>query len=101
MKKRRAEPLYEEREMKERILMLADFVIKSGSTVRHAAEMFGVSKSTVHKDLSQRLETVDPALYEKVRKVLDKNKAERHIRGGLATRRKYLGGEKGAGTAER
>ena len=113
MKKRRAEPLYEEREMKERILTLADFVIKSGSTVRHAAEMFGVSKSTVnkatvraaakefgiskstvHKDLSQRLETVDPVLYEKVRRVLDKNKAERHIRGGLATRRKYLGGEK-------
>ena len=93
MKKRRAEPVYEDREMKERILTLAAFVIKSGSTVRRAAEVYGVSKSTVHKDLSQRLETVDPVLYEKVRRVLDKNKAERHIRGGLATRRKYLGGE--------
>lgn len=93
MKKRRAEPVYEDREMKERILTLAAFVIKSGSTVRRAAEVYGVSKSTVHKDLSQRLETVDPVLYEKVRRVLDKNKAERHIRGGLATRRKYLCGE--------
>lgn len=93
MKKRRAEPVYEDKEMKERILTLAAFVIKSGSTVRRAAEVYGVSKSTVHKDLSQRLETVDPVLYEKVRRVLDKNKAERHIRGGLATRRKYLSGE--------
>ena len=60
-------------------------------TVRAAAKQFGVSKSTVHKDLTERLEKIDPALYQQVRQLLDRNKAERHIRGGMATRRKYKG----------
>lgn len=90
MKKNCADPVRAEREMKERITTIARYVIKKGATVRQAAEVYGVSKSTVHKDLSQRLKNVDPALFEKVRAVLDKNKAERHIRGGLATKRKYL-----------
>ena len=55
------------------------------------AKQFGVSKSTVHKDLTERLEKIDPALYQQVRQLLDRNKAERHIRGGMATRRKYKG----------
>ena len=61
------------------------------ATVRAAAKQFGVSKSTVHKDLTERLEKIDPALYQQVRQLLDRNKAERHIRGGMATRRKYKG----------
>ena len=60
-------------------------------TVRAAARQFGVSKSTVHKDLTERLPKVSPALYRQVRELLDLNKAERHIRGGMATRRKYKG----------
>ena len=61
------------------------------TTVRAAAKQFGVSKSTVHKDLTERLEKINPALYQQVRQLLDRNKAERHIRGGMATRRKYKG----------
>ena len=68
---------------------LAEFVLETGATVRAAAERFGVSKSTVHKDLTQRLETVDRPLWLRVRAVLEQNKAERHLRGGAATRRKY------------
>lgn len=90
MKRNRADPVRAEREMKERIITLARYVVGQGATVRQAAEVYGVSKSTVHKDLSQRLSTVDPRLFEKVRAVLDKNKAERHIRGGQATKEKYL-----------
>ena len=77
--------------IEERTRELAAFVLETGSTVRAAAEKFGVSKSTVHKDLSERLERFDRPLWLQVRKVLDRNKAERHIRGGLATRRKYRG----------
>ena len=65
--------------------------IANNATVRAAAKQFGVSKSTVHKDLTERLEKIDPALYQQVRQLLDRNKAERHIRGGMATRRKYKG----------
>lgn len=68
---------------------LAVYIIETGATVRTAAAHFGISKSTVHKDLSQRLPRYNPLLYNQVRKVLDINKAERHIRGGLATREKY------------
>ncbi len=68
---------------------LAEFVLESGATVRAAAERFGVSKSTVHKDLTQRLEPIDRPLWLRVRAVLEHNKAERHLRGGEATRRKY------------
>lgn len=73
----------------ERTLELAAYMIESGATVRAAARRFGVSKSTVHKDLSERLRTLNYALYLQVRQVLDRNKAERHIRGGLATKAKY------------
>jgi putative DeoR family transcriptional regulator (stage III sporulation protein D) len=77
--------------MEERALRLAEYVIEHKVTVRSAAERFGVSKSTVHKDLRDRLPDYDPALYRRVCLVLEENKAERHIRGGLATRRKYKG----------
>ena len=68
---------------------LAEYVLETGATVRAAAERFGVSKSTVHKDLARRLEQTDRALWLRVRDVLERNKAERHLRGGEATRRKY------------
>ena len=70
---------------------LAVYLIETGATVRAAALHFGISKSTVHKDLSSRLPRIDPILYRQVRQILDLNKQERHIRGGLATRRKYKG----------
>ena len=70
---------------------LAVYIIETGATVRAAAQHFGISKSTVHKDLSQRLPQYNKKLYEQVRRVLDVNKQERHIRGGMATRRKYKG----------
>ena len=69
----------------------AVYIIETGATVRTAARHFGISKSTVHKDLTQRLKQYDKSLYFQVRKVLDANKQERHIRGGMATRRKYKG----------
>lgn len=68
---------------------LAVYMIETGATVRGAAAHFGISKSTVHKDLTQRLADYNPALYIQVREILDKNKQERHIRGGMATKRKY------------
>lgn len=77
--------------MEKRAYDLAVYVIENGATVRAAAQKFGVSKSTVHKDLTQRLPKLNPELYRQVRQVLDENKQERHIRGGLATRRKYKG----------
>ena len=67
------------------------YIIENKGTVRAAAEHFGVSKSTVHKDLTDRLPAIDRILYEQARLVLEKNKAERHLRGGEATRRKYRG----------
>ena len=72
-----------------RVCDLAVYIIETGATVRAAAKHFGISKSTVHKDLSQRLPQYNKLLYEKVRHVLDINKAQRHIRGGMATRQKY------------
>lgn len=77
--------------IEERACELAVYIIEQKATVRAAAKKFGISKSTVHKDLSERVREVNPALYEQVRQVLDLNKAERHIRGGLATRMKYKG----------
>ena len=77
--------------MKDRAQRLAVYMIETGSTVRTAAKHFGISKSTVHKDLSQRLPNYDPLLFRQVRSILDKNRQERHIRGGMATRRKYRG----------
>ena len=70
---------------------LAVYMIETGATVRSAARYFHLSKSTVHKELTQRLIKCNPALYHQVREVLDVNKQERHIRGGMATRKKYRG----------
>ena len=77
--------------IEERACELAVYIIETGATVRAAARHFGISKSTVHKDLQQRLPQCNKLLYSQVRQVLDKNKAQRHIRGGMATRRKYNG----------
>ena len=74
--------------VEERAAMLGEYIIENGATVRSTAKKFGVSKSTVHKDVSQRLKTLNPALYREVRRVLDINKSERHIRGGIATKNK-------------
>ena len=75
--------------IEERACALAVYIIETGATVRSAAKYFGISKSTVHKDLSQRLPQYNKTLYQQVRQVLNLNKAQRHIRGGLATRKKY------------
>ncbi len=75
--------------IEERACELAVYIIETGATVRTAAKYFGISKSTVHKDLSQRLPQYNKRLYQQVRQVLDENKAQRHIRGGMATRKKY------------
>ena len=75
--------------IEQRACDLAAYIIENGATVRSAAKHFGISKSTVHKDLSQRLPQCNKGLYRQVRSVLDLNKAQRHIRGGLATREKY------------
>ena len=75
---------------RERCEAIAGYVIETGATVRLAAQHFGISKSTVHKDLTKKLRTMNYALYAEVKHILDKNKAERHLRGGEATRRKYL-----------
>jgi len=75
--------------IEDRACELAVYMIENGTTVRSAASHFGISKSTVHKDLSQRLPQYNKALYEQVRIILDINKAQRHIRGGIATKLKY------------
>ena len=77
--------------IEDRACQLAVYMIETGATVRSAAKHFGISKSTVHKDISQRLYEYNRTLYEQVRQVLDTNKQQRHIRGGMATRRKYKG----------
>ncbi len=74
----------------DRVLMLGAYIAASGATVRDAAKRFGVSKSTVHKDMTERLRNIDRTLFLRVRRVLDCNREQRHIRGGLATREKYL-----------
>ena len=80
-----------QRDMEQRACQLAVYMIENRATVRAAAQKFGISKSTVHKDLTTRLTQTNPSLYQQVRIVLDQNKAERHLRGGMATRRKYKG----------
>lgn len=76
--------------IEERAVNIANYIIEQNATVRQTAKAFGVSKSTVHKDVTERLETVNKGLALEARKVLDVNKSERHIRGGLATKEKYL-----------
>ena len=75
--------------IEERAMTIADYIIETNATVRQTAKKFGVSKSTVHKDVSDRLPHINPVLAVQVRQVLDVNKSERHIRGGMATREKY------------
>ncbi len=75
---------------RERAELIAEYVIDTGATVRGAAHYFGISKSTVHKDLTHRLKYLNPSLYSLVKTVLEHNKSERHLRGGEATRQKYL-----------
>ena len=76
--------------IEERAIDIANYIIENNATVRQTAKQFGISKSTVHKDVTDRLMQINPALAKEARKVLDVNKSERHIRGGLATREKYL-----------
>lgn len=72
-----------------RAVEIGEYIVENQTTVRVAAKVFGISKSTVHTDVTEKLEKIDPSLFRKVRIVLDVNKAQRHIRGGLATREKY------------
>ena len=75
--------------IEERAVKLAHYIIETKETVRSTARAFGISKSTVHKDVTERIEKINPALAKNVREILDENKAERHIRGGMATKLKY------------
>lgn len=75
--------------VEERAVELGNYILEHKATVRAAAKRYGISKSTVHKDVAQRLKSIDPALYRGVKQILDVNKAQRHIRGGMATRMKY------------
>ncbi len=75
--------------VEERAIELGEYILENKATVRAAAKKFHISKSTVHKDVSDRLQAVNPQLYSEVRQVLEINKAQRHIRGGIATREKY------------
>lgn len=77
--------------VEQRAVELGEYIIQSKATVRKTAKKFGISKSTIHKDVSERLKKVNPQLYREVKSVLEINKAQRHIRGGMATRRKYKG----------
>ena len=76
--------------IKDRVLELAEYILENKATVRKTAKVYNVSKSTVHKDITERLYEINPTIAENVHNVLNQNKAERHIRGGLATREKYL-----------
>ena len=76
--------------IEERAIKLAEYIIDNKDTVRGAAKKFGISKSTVHKDVTERLRKINPSLAEQIKMILDENKAERHIRGGEATRKKYM-----------
>ena len=78
-------------DIEQRACDITVYIIENKVTVRAAAKQFGISKSTVHKDLTERLAKINPGLYAQVRDVLDLNKAERHIRGGMATKQKYKG----------
>lgn len=79
-------------DIEERCVVLAKHIISTNDTVRKTAKKFAISKSSVHKDVTERLERINHQLFTEVRKVLDKNKSERHIRGGLATKQKYSQG---------
>lgn len=76
--------------IEQRAIEIANYIITTNATVRQTAKKFGISKSTVHKDVTERLQQINPSLAAEARKILDVNKSERHIRGGLATKEKYL-----------
>lgn len=76
--------------LQKRVLKVSEYIIETGCTIRTAAKVFGISRSTIHKDISERLPKISPTLYRKTKLVLEKNKSERHLRGGLATKLKYL-----------
>ncbi len=76
-------------DVEQRAIVLAEYIIQNKTTVRNTAKKFGISKSTVFVDVSERLKKINPSLYNEVRKILDINKAERHIRGGMATKQKF------------
>ena len=76
--------------IEERAIEVANYIIEQNATVRQTAKAFGVSKSTVHKDVTEKLKKSDPILYREVKNILDINKAERHLRGGMATKAKYM-----------
>ena len=76
--------------IEERVINIANYIIENNATVRQTAKKFGISKSTVHKDVTERIVQINPTLAAEERKVLDVNKSERHIRGGMATKEKYL-----------
>ena len=78
-------------DFRDRAVILGEYILDTGATVRACAKVFKISKSTVHKDVTERLYYDNPQLYKSVKTVLEKNKQERHIRGGMATRRKYKG----------
>ncbi len=80
--------------IEKRAVELAQYIIENNATVRKTAKIFNISKSTVHKDVHERLSKINPALYKEAQAVLEQNKAERHIRGGMATKEKYLQGKK-------
>ena len=75
--------------VEDRAVELGEYIVKNQATVRAAAKVFGISKSTVHKDVSERLKKINPKLYRQVKELMDTNKQERHIRGGMATKNKY------------
>ncbi len=78
-------------ELRDRAIILGEYILETGATVRATAKVFKISKSTVHKDVTEGLRKTCPTLYKQVKQVLELNKSERHIRGGMATRRKYKG----------
>lgn len=82
--------VFKHRQIEERVVEIAQYIVDNNATVRQTAKQFGISKSTVHKDLVDRLPYINKALADRTRAVLDLNKSERHIRGGMATRQKYL-----------
>ena len=75
--------------IEERAIKMAEYIVENSATVRQTAKVFGISKSTVHKDITERLVHINPSLASEARKILDVNKAERHIRGGMATKQKF------------
>ncbi|NLG33271.1 MAG: sporulation transcriptional regulator SpoIIID [Syntrophomonadaceae bacterium] len=80
--------------IRKRAVKVAQHILQTSNTVRQTAEVFGISKSTIHKDVAERLPRINQELYEQVKAILDKNKAERHIRGGEATKQKYASSHK-------